>query len=339
MVMNRAEIESGFREFLECLRPGQSVTVLGHSDVDGLASAAILARALHARGFETEADVTRKGESAWSDTTRQRLAGRKPAALVVSDLGSQEDPLLPDLPTLLVDHHKPTGVPPGARLLTAYGEDAPAPAGLLAYWCGGAVDATEGLDWIAAVSLLGDLGEKNGFGEWTSARKKYGFKPLREATTLLNAPRRGASGDATPALQLLLKHDNPGSLLEDPATDELRKAKEEYNAALAAGRRVGPQFHGQTAIVTVSSPCQIHPALAQMWSTRLPKNIVICANRDFLPGRVNFAARTSLDVNLIDFLAQHRPSGAGEGYGRGHDRATGGSLTHEQWLEFLGILS
>ena len=337
--MNRAEIESGFREFLECLRPGQSVTVLGHSDVDGLASAAILARALQAQGCEVEAEVTRKGESAWSDTTRQRLAARRTAALVLSDLGSREDPLLPDVPTLLVDHHKPTGVPPGARLLTAYGEDAPASSGLLAYWCAGTVDATAALDWIAAVSLLGDLGEKNGFEEWTSARKKYGFKPLREATTLLNAPRRGASGDAAPALHLLLKHDHPADLLDDPATEELREAKAEYNAALAAGRRVGPQFHGETAIVTVSSPCQIHPALAQMWSTRLPKNIVICANNDFLPGRVNFAARTSLDVNLIEFLARHKPAGAGEEYGRGHDRATGGSLTHEQWLEFLGMLS
>jgi single-stranded-DNA-specific exonuclease len=42
---------------------------------------------------------------------------------------------------------------------------------------------------------------------------------------------------------------------------------------------------------------------------------------------VKFAVRTKLPMNLIDFLAEHKPSGADPDFGRGHDQATGGSLT------------
>jgi single-stranded-DNA-specific exonuclease len=61
----------------------------------------------------------------------------------------------------------------------------------------------------------------------------------------------------------------------------------------------------------------------------------MCANTGYLPGRINFAVRTAAARNLLDFLREHKPSGAGEDYGRGHDKATGGSLTPEQWSAFL----
>jgi single-stranded-DNA-specific exonuclease len=79
-----------------------------------------------------------------------------------------------------------------------------------------------------------------------------------------------------------------------------------------------------------------HPRVGQR--NRLRKNIVICANTGYLPGRVNFAVRTATSRNLLEFLRDHKPSGAGEDYGRGHDKATGGSLTFEQWSVFRASL-
>ncbi len=312
--------------------------VLGHSDADGLTAAVILARALQANGFTVKAETTRKGETAWSESMLERVREQRPGTLLVADLGSREEPLMEGIPTLLIDHHKPTGVPPGASLISGY-EMQPTPtSGLLAYWCAQAVGAAEKLNWLAAISILADLGDKTEFPEWTEGRRKYRSKDLRETATLLNAPRRAAKGDAQSALKLLMDAVDPAAFLADPRVDQLRTAKAEYNAALAEARRAAPKFSSNVALLTVNTPCQVHPVIAQTWVGRLSKNIVICANTGFLPERVNFAMRTKLPVNLIDFLAAHKPENAGPEYGRGHDQATGGSLSYSDWNLFLRSL-
>ena len=40
------------------------------------------------------------------------------------------------------------------------------------------------------------------------------------------------------------------------------------------------------------------------------------------------------DKGLLEFLRANAPAGAGEAYGRGHDQATGGSLSFAAWDEF-----
>ncbi len=340
--MDRKEAQSIFLSFLHQLPPETSFYILGHSDADGLTASAILARSLRAKGFRVEAGITRKGENAWSPSVLQRVMSLHPTSLIVTDLGSREDPLIPHLPTLLVDHHKPTGRPPGAILLSGYGAEPTPTSGLLAFYCAEALETSQGMDWLAAISVLADLGDKADFPEWREGRRKHGSKNLREAATLLNAPRRAGDGNAQPALELLLEAPDLSALLSDPRIALLRASKEEYNAALAVARRVAPQFNQPdktVALLTVNTPCQVHPVIAQMWVGRLKEQIVICANTGFLPDRVNFAVRTKLPVNLIDFLASHKPPGAGPDFGRGHDQATGGSLAPSQWKEFLRSLS
>jgi single-stranded-DNA-specific exonuclease len=339
--MERQEAAEIFLKFLHQLPPEASLHLLGHSDADGLTATAILARSLRAKGFFVHADITRKGENAWSSNVLQRIKDSHPAALIVADLGSREDPLVPDLPTLLVDHHKPTGVPPGATLLSGYGTDPTPTSGLLAFYCAESLHTGPNLDWLAAISILADLGEKTDFPEWLEGRRKYGSKNLREAATLLNAPRRAAKGDAGAALDLLLEAPDFSAFLSDKRIEILRAAKAEYDSALATARRTAPKFNQpdkRVALIAVNTPCQVHPVIAQMWVGRLKEQIVICANTGFLPDRINFAIRTKLPVNLIDFLAKHKPSGAGPDFGRGHDQATGGSLSPLQWNEFLKSL-
>lgn len=331
-------LQAHFLEFLERRPAGCSLYVLGHSDTDGLSAAAILTRSLREAGIDSTADVTRKGENAWSASVAERAGRSGAGAAIVADLGSRSDPLFERMPVLLIDHHKHTGVPPGGTLLTGYGMDPAPSSGLLAYWCAEALGTAEGLDWLAAISLLADLGEKNGFAEYAAARRKYKAVALRTVATLVNTPRRVAAGDATGALELLLRSADPQALLVDPGAETLRAAKAEWDEALAAARRIGPKIRGEIALIEVNTPCQVHPVVAQTWVGRLHKNIVICANAGFLPGRINFAVRTKLPVNLLEFLARHRPPGAGEDYGRGHDQATGGSLTPADWSIFLGSL-
>jgi single-stranded-DNA-specific exonuclease len=158
--------------------------------------------------------------------------------------------------------------------------------------------------------------------------------------SLINAPRRTASADATPALNLLLKCDSPKELLsgEHPETAELVAAKEEVKAEMDVARRVAPKVRGEVALIPLDSACQIHPLIAQQWRTRLKDKVVIAANKAYRPGWVHFAARTGAGHDLIRFFADRRPEGAGSEYGSGHKAASGGALRIPEWNRFVADL-
>ena len=340
-----AEATAVFRRFVERLDPEAPLTVLCHSDADGLTSGALLIRALERLGFRRIAPlVTGKGENAWGAAVRERLAATAPAALVVADLGSRDAPLLDGagVPTLLIDHHRPLGVPPGAELISGYGWDPIPNTSLLAYWLIAAVVPADDLLWVAAVGTLSDLGERAPFAIVDAAKRVYTAKWLKETTALLNAARRAAAMDTATALEALLRSDGPRALA-DPATSPyaptLQRYRDEVNAALAEARKAAPLFSGPVALVRIDTPCQIHPLIAQAWRGRLPKFIAICANEGYVPGRVSFSARTSSAHNLLDFLAAARPAGDETAeYGHGHDQASGGALPYAAWNRFLAGL-
>lgn len=330
------EINARFQAFVERLDTHQSIVVLCHSDVDGLAAGAILTRALQRAGHTIHVEVTGKGENAWSASVRERLKRYDPQALIVTDLGSRAATILEDVPTLLIDHHRPAGIPPNAALITGYGQEPAPTSGLLAYWCATAITDVNDLCWIAAISLLSDIGDKAPFDLLDAAKQRYKATPLRDATTLLNAPRRSASGDARPALTLLLNAHDPREVLRGtlPEVELLKAAKAEVNRAFAEAKKASPKFSGNVAMVRIDTPCQIHPLIAQIWRTRLPNYIVFGVNTGYLPGYVNFSARTGRAINLLDFLREHAPSDPGEWYGHGHDQASGGALPYAVWNEF-----
>lgn len=122
---------------------------------------------------------------------------------------------------------------------------------------------------------------------------------------------------------------------QHPETALLVRARAEVQAAFAAGKRAAPKFSGPVALIRVRSACQIHPLLAQRWRNQLKQHIVIAANTGYRPGWVHFSVRSAQDVNLIEFLRKNAPASADEGYGNGHERATGGALRAEGWNQFI----
>jgi single-stranded-DNA-specific exonuclease len=330
------QLQQQFQAFVGRFSPGPAIAVLCHSDADGIAAGAILARVLQGSGHRVAIEVTGKGENAWSPSVRDRLLASEPQALIVADLGSRAQPILEQVPTLLLDHHRPEGVPPNAELLTGYGQEPTPTAGLLAYHCAAAIGDASDLDWIAAISILSDIGDKAPFALLDEAKKRYKATPLRDATTLLNAPRRSASGDAWPALQLLLSSNNPREIIRSDAPELalLKAAKAEVNRAFAEAKKASPRFSGKVAAIRIHTPCQIHPLTAQIWRTRLPNYIVMGVNTGYLPGYVNFSARAPRNINLLDFLRDNAPANAGDAYGHGHDQASGGALSYAAWNEF-----
>ncbi len=330
-----------FGEFLDSAGKGARAVAFHDSDADGVTAAVVWQRALERAGFTAPLRLPAARErSAWSDASRARMAAAAPGCLFVLDLGSQEAALLPGVPTCLIDHHHPDGAPPGALLLSAYGWEPTPNTSLLTYELCRAVADVSDLDWIAAVGTISDLGERAPFELLKQVREKYAATHLKEVTALVNAARRASHYDPEAAAAALLSHTSPKDLLRSAAPEvaQLRAARAEVQAAMAEAKKAAPLFSGEVALVRVRSACQVHPLIAQIWRTRLPKYIVLAANDGYLPGRVNFSARSSPGTSVLQFLRRHGPAVGDGTYGRGHDQASGGSLPTAQWNELLGRL-
>lgn len=347
--MNADVAADMFLGFLASLPKGLATDfhILTDADADGLPAGALLLRALRAAGYERVTVETRgKFENAWMPTVHERLRLRAPECLIVADLGARPDTLLPGVPTLLIDHHVPFGTPPGATLLTSYGTEPTATTGLLALWCAQAIAPAlaDELQWLAGISLLSDLGDKAPFPDLAESKKRFGVTALKDLTTLLNAPRRTAEGDASQAMQLLLNTASPKQALATPSPelDALRSAKAEVSEALAIARKAPPRFStkwtgelgADMVAVRIDTPCQVHPLVAQIWRPRFPKAVVFGVNVGFRPGYVHFAGRAPRGVNLVQFLRAHTPDGADGTFGGGHDQASGGALPVDIWNPF-----
>lgn len=331
----------GFREALGAFDAARPLLLLSHHDADGLSAAAILGQGLRRAGHRVEVRILGRGENAWSPEMGEELRARAPGGLVVADLGTRAEPPLPGTPTILLDHHVPTGQPAEAFLVSGHGL-APTPTtSLLAWWCAGALAPVEDLLWLAAIGIIGDMEEEAGFAELAQARSRWGITALRNAVSLVNAPRRASAADAGPALALLMKADGPKDVLSGrhPETALLEAAKAEVREALAEGRRVAPRIRGGVALIPLDSACQIHPLVAQQWKGRLKDKVVIAANTGYRPGWVHFAARAGRGTDLIAFLREHRPEGADPvHYGNGHAQASGGALPPAAWNSFVAGL-
>ena len=338
-----------FTHFLHSLPngPRTDIHILTDADADGLPAAALLLRALNAAGYAlVTAETRKKFENAWMPEVHERLRTRNPQALLVVDLGTRPDPILPGIPTLLIDHHAPFGTPPGAVLLTSYGTEPTATSGLLALWCAQAIAPAlaEDLQWLGGISLLSDLGDKAPFAELDESKRRFGSTALRDLTTLLNAPRRSAEGDAGIALQVLLNGTTPKQILKanDADLQSLKFAKAEVNEALAIARKAPPRFSAKwkdelgadIICVRIDTPCQVHPLVAQIWRPRFPAAVIFGVNTGFRPGYVHFAGRAPKNVNLVRFLRNHTPAGADGTFGGGHDQASGGALPIRLWNPF-----
>ncbi len=211
----RAAARCAMADAVAGFRSAGPVIVVSHFDADGLSAAAILVRALRAAGRPVQPLVVGKVESPWDAAVRQRIAALDPAGLVIADLGTRPDVVLPGCPTLVIDHHVPTGEPASAVTISGNGLDPEPTTALLAWWAASALGDQADLLWLAAIGLIGDMAEERGFPELETAQARWGKTALRDATSLVNAPRRTAAADAGPALRLLLRADGPKMITVD----------------------------------------------------------------------------------------------------------------------------
>lgn len=313
------------------------ILVLGHFDADGLSALAILIRALRGAGWAAQPRIVGKGETPWDEGFGATLGDI--GGLIVTDLGTRAGNIMPGVPTVLIDHHVPTGSPQ-AVTISGNGLSPEPTSALLAWWCAGALGNQDDLLWLAALGLIGDMAESAGFAELERAQARWGKTALKDAVSLVNAPRRTAAADATPALDLLLTGDGPKAITRGDSDDAraLHAAKVEVREAVEAARRVPPRIVGDVALIRFHAAQQIHPLIAQQWRGRLKDKIVLAANTGYRDGWVHFAARSARGDDLVEFLSRHRPAGADSRYGSGHAQATGGALRPTDWNAFVSGL-
>jgi single-stranded-DNA-specific exonuclease len=124
-----------------------------------------------------------------------------------------------------------------------------------------------------------------------------------------------------------------------------------YRAAVAqelqAARKLPPRFPPKTvadalpvALITINSPAQIHPLIAQQWIQRLPDRVVLCANLGYLPnGHIAVAGRAaskSLHIpNLLREAFARTGQAPPENFAHGHPQASGGHLSPAEYAVLL----
>jgi single-stranded-DNA-specific exonuclease len=292
-----------------------AAAVVPHTDADGLAAGAI---ALRARGEDAAAAVLLgRGETPFAPG-----AALPEGPLAVLDWGMRALAR----PALIVDHHMPEVAPRDDQVfVSGYGETPEVPTAALMR----RIEPDQPA-WVAAVGASGDLGPA------AFALRECAGAPrtsVRRLATLVNAPRRLPDGPVREALALLVDHDTPADALLDPRTELLEEAKRAWRAEFDRVVRTAPKVAGDVAVIRFSSPAQVHPLVAQTWSRRLAPRMVLAANDDYLPGMVNFSVRGG-EGSLLQRLRAALPDATGE-FAHGHDQATGGSLTPEDFERLL----
>jgi single-stranded-DNA-specific exonuclease len=333
---------SAFKNFLKKIEKTTRVVCLHDSDADGVTAGVVWELAMRRLGFENVRRILPTRErNAWGNETKPIIERAAPDFLFVLDLGSQPQELFNQTPVCFIDHHRPGGALAKDTLISAYNWNPVPNTSLIVYDLFASLTDVSDFDWIAAIGVMSDLGERAPFEMLGAAKKKYTAKYLKEATALINAARRAAHYEPETAAQALLKTENPKALVNSdlPEVERLRQAREEVKAELEEAKKSAPKFAGNVALLRINSPCQIHPLIAQIWRSRLPeKFIVICANSGFIPNRINFAARSHNSINALDFLRSIDLKVTEGSYAQGHDQATGGSLPIKTWNELLAKL-
>lgn len=302
--------------------------VVPDGDVDGLSSGVLAYRTIERLGGKPRVLHPGKGEHVHTESLRRRLRAARPGLILVLDMGSRSGPILPSVPTMVVDHHQPHGFPDGATVVSSFGHEPTAPCSVLAYELFQRLARLDDLDWVMAIGSVADLGVDAEIDEVKAIVRRFGRKNITEAVALLNAPRRSATHDVETAFRVLLEAKHPSDIARGrvPGVDRLREARGQVASEMSRCARIAPRISGGFALISFSSAAKVHPLVARRWMDRLSNQIVIAANYNYLPGKVNFAIRSKREQNLISLLRKF-PLPAESDTGYGHPRATGGSVS------------
>ena len=317
---------------------GGNTAILSHGDADGLCSAALLKRFLAARGQKVRHLYPAKGENAFTPGTLSKVAALEPSSLFVLDLGVSDKEIAGGIPTLFIDHHRPLGTPGKALVFTTYGEDPSPPTCHITYDLFSRLSPMEDLIWIWAVGAGADLGSEFVLEHGGEAVKQLKKTDIADAEVLLNSGKRSSQYDIDTSISLLDEAHKLADLVDRGNTKvkALEGYREEANREVKRCRHERPHFSWKVAVIPFESTCEIQGLIAETWKRQLENYLVLAVNFGYITGKVAYAARTELDVSLIDFMESLKPAGYSDPVVWGHDRAAGGVVDIGLWHQLAG---
>nr|POE77474.1 hypothetical protein CFP56_09121 [Quercus suber] len=353
-------------------------------DADGLSSGAILRHTLLLLGLPPElihVHLLSKGTTIHSEEERLKMEAHNPGYIFVVDHGSRSGPpvVTSEHQALIIDHHHATEAdfPANSEHVTACDSPPVATSALLTYLLCEPLHpgVRDRCDWLCICGTHGDLGNtlkwEPPFPDMKDTFKKYTKKLLNDVVSLVNAPRRTATFDVLSAWDALCETDKPGTILENK---RLIAARAEVNDEVERCTHTAPKFSadGKVAVFTIESQAQVHPVIATRWAGHLQSKaleIVMVANKGYIPGKVNFSCRIprcarSRDpaISIIESLRYYAslPDVAGEAedppeqkgstptltllervgedFARGHVQASGGIVSVDNFEELLRLM-
>ncbi|KAL7754228.1 hypothetical protein RI367_000209 [Sorochytrium milnesiophthora] len=358
-------------QFLRASTQRGRVLIVPDKDADGLTAGRMLHYTLtkHLQHQDVCVHFVAKGGNVHMPQERDKMRLLNPRSVIVVDMGSRDaDPILDDVPALVIDHHAAQKFPRNAQILSAYGHEPIATSALLTYMLCTSMDSSLAahLSWLAILGTMGDLGTSvkwdPPFPDLRPDIKRYGRTHFQKAVSLVNAPRRTPEFNVQAAWDVLGAASGPADIaqLRVSGADHLEQCRVRINDEVSRAGGVAPKFSadGRVAHVPLDSPFQIHPVIASRWCSRLKSaslQMIMVSNVGYNAPRVHFSCRVptlakndaASEVNLIRLLQQAAEDAniprdvLGEDFAKGHEQATGGSLSQEAWqllLKALGLI-
>lgn len=320
-------------EFIRNISSGSKVFILYHGDADGVCSAVIIFICLKKIGIENISPFPfGRGENPFSENMHRSIMESMPDYLIILDSGSRSGSF-PDIKCLIIDHHIPDDLPTVDVFFNTWQDKSNRITSEAAFDIANNLCSDIKVEWYALTGVAGDSGITRVSQRFLPVVKKYGSKVIQECISLINAARRHSSFRISEVFDLLLKSDSPINFLATAKNAGIGELKKEVNQELKKNLKVAPRFHDNFVLLNISSPHQIHPLLATIWSNRIKGYVIIAANWGYLSGKVCFSVRTESEIDLISLLKKYRKTG--EEIGFGHSKATGGIVEIDKFRNFL----
>lgn len=335
-MMNLDKLSKVFLDNISNIDKEDKIVILTHVDSDGVSSGALLYKALINNGFKNINIIyPKKGENGFSENVKNKIKQISPDILFFMDLGSYPIKLNNIKKIIIIDHHKPEGVPDKGILLTSFPPPPYISTSYLAFLLLKEINYNP-KDYLGIIGEIGDYGLEVDAPHIKDLIKNYKKKELSLISSLVNSARRVKEFDIETSLKYLIESNEFEDLVID---SEYRKKLLYYRELIKKDvdkwKKTKPKFIKNIAIIEIESPNLIHPIIAQIWRNILEKYIVICANFGYIENKVSFSMRTSLDISLLSFLRRYLEPSIEEDLGFGHERATGGIIDNEKWFNLI----
>lgn len=333
---NISELSKKLFENFSLIKKNDKITILTHVDSDGVSAGAILYKVLLNEGYKNlDLLYPGKGENGYSENIKKKLTEYNPDILFILDLGSYPVELNNIKKIILIDHHKPEGVPKNGLLLSSF----PPPPYISTSYLAFLLLSENNLkpkDYLGLIGEIGDYGLDVDAPYFNEYVKKYKKKEVSLVSSLVNSARRVKEFDIETSFNYLINSENFGDLLIDSILKrKLMEYKEVIKEEVDRWKKIKPKFIKNIAIIEINSPHLIHPIIAQIWRNILDKYIIICANFSYIPNKVAFSMRTSLNISLLSFIRKYLEPSIEEDLGFGHERATGGIVEFNRWFDLI----